>query len=322
MPTRRRFLLTFSALLALAATPLAFAAAPLPERIHLLVIGDTLARNVGSTLPSFAIAAHKNAHPSYAQLANASFEDHVRHLRAHEADPADPQGRPYTKRANKVVYELVNFSLREALQSEPWNIVAIQQSAADSHKPETYEPHATELIAYIKKHAPKAEIVIIQPWAHRRDHPAYAASGMTPEKMHAGLTAANRALAARHGDLRIAPVGDAFHLAQQTPLWTLPEPNPETNYPKSAHGAYTKEPANLYLDWYYKTENGRRFVQFDATHANDAGAYLAGAVLYETLFGRDVTKLNPPAPRTLTPERAASLREIAHQAVAAERARK
>ena len=55
------------------------------------------------------------------------------------------------------------------LLKEEWDIITIQQGSAQSWDFKFYEPWAGNLIAYIKKHAPKAEIVIQQTWSYRID---------------------------------------------------------------------------------------------------------------------------------------------------------
>lgn len=323
MQTRRVLLRVCSAVvtLALAGADLLGAGAPAArDAIKLLTIGNSFAYNATSKLPALAKAGGKSVQVFHANLSGASLERHVQHLRAFEANPADPKGREFTKRPDPKTGQSRDFSLREALEADAWDVVTIQQSSGNSYKPESYEPFAAELIAYIKKYAPQAEIVVIETWSYRHDHPTLVGAGMTPAQMHAGLSSAYRELAARHGGLRIAPVGDAFHLAQRTPLWTLRTPDPDFDYKNPPAGRVPNEPGNLYKGWGWEKVNGQPALKLDAFHANDAGCYLGGAVLYETLFGADATKLAHTDSR-LTAEQSASLRQIAHLAVAEERAR-
>ena len=55
-------------------------------------------------------------------------------------------------------------SLKEALLSDEWDIVTLQQVSSLSGDYESYEPFLTELSAYVKKLAPKAKQYIYAVW--------------------------------------------------------------------------------------------------------------------------------------------------------------
>lgn len=57
-------------------------------------------------------------------------------------------------------------SLEQALLSNNWDIITLQQASVKSPKPATYTPYAQELYDYIKTIQPKAKILIHQTWAY------------------------------------------------------------------------------------------------------------------------------------------------------------
>lgn len=57
-------------------------------------------------------------------------------------------------------------SIREALQSDEWDYITLQQVSNNSVDYETYQPYLDALSAYCKLHAPKAKQVIHQTWAY------------------------------------------------------------------------------------------------------------------------------------------------------------
>ncbi len=57
-------------------------------------------------------------------------------------------------------------TVKEALLNREWDVVTIQQVSSQSTDYEKYQPYLNELIAYVKKFAPKAKIVIQQTWAY------------------------------------------------------------------------------------------------------------------------------------------------------------
>ena len=59
-----------------------------------------------------------------------------------------------------------SVSIKEALLSQPWDVVTLQQASYFSPKPDTYEPYAKNLYDYVKMCAPKAKILIHQTWAY------------------------------------------------------------------------------------------------------------------------------------------------------------
>lgn len=311
-------MLRLLSLLLVAVLPaLAESAAPeSPRTVKLLTIGNSFAYNATEQLPAFARAGGKTVHIFHANLGGASLERHATHLRAALANPEDPQARPYTKRPDPKTGRSRDFSLPEALAADAWTHVTIQQASPLSFKAESYEPFASELVAAIKQHAPQAEIVILQTWAYRDDHPWFKnGPAFTPAIMHEQLRDAYARLAAAH-QLRLAPIGDAFHAARQTPEWTLRR-DPNFDYANPPSGRTPSESGSLHKGYSWERDgSGKAVLKLDGFHASQAGCYLGGAVLFETLFRTDVRPL-AVVPPGLSAEQAADLRRLAHQAVAA-----
>ena len=61
-------------------------------------------------------------------------------------------------------------TIKDALMSDEWDIVTIQQASGYSYKWESYEPYLSELSAYVKKYAPQAKQLIHQTWAYSDVH--------------------------------------------------------------------------------------------------------------------------------------------------------
>ena len=60
-------------------------------------------------------------------------------------------------------------SIKEALISDEWDIVTLQQSSNKSFKFETYQPYLDGLVEYIRRLAPKAKIAVHQTWAYEKN---------------------------------------------------------------------------------------------------------------------------------------------------------
>lgn len=144
-------------------------------------------------------------------------------------------------------------SLKEALLSDEWDVVTLQQASHYSPHAETFEPYASRLADFVKEHAPAAKLYVHQTWAYENGCLRLAKANVeSAEEMLSRLTVNYRAMAERVGAAGIIPSGDAMY-------------------------RYHREVAPLGLSAYR-----------DTFHANfGAGRYLLGCVWYRALCGRD-----------------------------------
>jgi len=276
------------------------------KTVKVLAVGNSFSNNALRYFKDIASASGNKAITAHAMIGGCDFERHMRHADAFEADPKDPQGRPYPGKK----------SLKELLVQEKWDFVTIQQASPKSFKPETFHPHADRLIGYIRKYAPQAEIVIHQTWAYRDDHPFWGLADLNPDVMYRGLRAAYDGLAKEKG-LRIVPSGDAMEAARRDPAWGKFVPdadfNPKTavypalpkNEKRSLHGGYA---------WRKDAKTGEFRLGWDKFHANAQGEYLLGCVWNEFFFGTSVVG-NTCVPKGIEPADAAVLQRVAHRVV-------
>ena len=68
-------------------------------------------------------------------------------------------------------------SIKEALISDEWDIVTLQQSSNKSFKFETYQPYLDFMADYIKKYSPSSKIYIHQTWPYEQESERLAALG-------------------------------------------------------------------------------------------------------------------------------------------------
>ena len=346
---------TLVCLLFVVVSPLMAKEAP-KDHIKLLTIGNSFANDATAYLPAMAKAGGKDLLLFRANLGGCTFERHARHMKAFELNPADPEGRPYKgtfirsltddvtppgiatggTEVDKNAKQLPKqFSLREALEAEKWDYVTIQQVSNTSYQFETFEPFAGELIAYVRKYAPTAEIVIHQTWAYREDCPLYK-DGFNQQKMFDGLVDAYNQLAQKYS-LRVVPVGTAIQEARKLPRWSFKFPDPNFNYKEPLPGTKPEQVGSLNVGWTVKktmvaappvepapatTAGGtatkpakaakvEKFVAaLDFKHCNADGRYLGASVFYGFLFGGKVVE-NSYVPQGVKPEDALLLRGIA-----------
>ena len=60
----------------------------------------------------------------------------------------------------------IKVSIRQALASDSWDFITLQQASHLSGKYETYSPYVEALAAYVRKYCPHTKILIHQTWAY------------------------------------------------------------------------------------------------------------------------------------------------------------
>ena len=279
------------------------------EPIRILTIGNSFSENATSFLPQFAEAGGRTLVHEVAHIGGASLERHVLALRTFEADPTDEAGRPYGSRLLPEGSPLQ--SLRELLESHPWTYVTIQQVSTASFDGATFQPWADELVAYVREHAPTAEILVHETWAYRVDDDHFDGE-LTQAAMYARLHANYAELAEHVGAAAILPSGTAIQNAREDDRW-VEQIAAEAEF--DADGKLVEvQDHSLIKSWGLNRNTDPPTARPDRHHASIYGRYLGSAVWYESLFG-DVESIDWHPPE-ISPEDAALLREIAHATVA------
>ena len=108
-------------------------------------------------------------------------------------------------------------TVKEALISDNWDIVTLQQVSVDSGHWETYQPYLSELATYVRKYAPQAKLLIHQTWAYdNNDLPKLERAGFaTAKEMYEAARATYKKAAEEIGADGIIPAGYAVNQAIQ-----------------------------------------------------------------------------------------------------------
>ena len=278
--------------------------APAPKTVKLLTIGNSFSGNATHYLSDIAKAGgHTLVHTSMS-IGGAAMEVHWGRIEANEKDPKD--GLYGTK------------ALGTTLSGSDWDYVTIQQASIKSHDVATYRPYAAQLQEYVKKHAPKAELLLHQTWAYRVDDPRFGpkpkeGEPATSEVMYTMLSAAYKTIAKELGVRRL-PVGDAFHLVETDTAWAY-KPDPTFDKAKAVAPELPDQTHSLHAGWKWTTKDGKSTLGMDGHHANSYGEYLGACVWYEVLFKESCVG-NSFLPPGMKPEDAKYLQDAAHRAVA------
>lgn len=134
-------------------------------------------------------------------------------------------------------------SLEQALLSNNWDVITLQQASAKSPRPATYTPYAQELYDFVKTFQPKAKILIHQTWAYEDGHPKMENMGYASHKgMFADIEKAYQLCADEIGADGIIPSGKV--------LMTLLDKGIEKVHRDQCHASYGVGRYALALLWF------------------------------------------------------------------------
>lgn len=103
-------------------------------------------------------------------------------------------------------------SIKQALVSDEWDVVTLQQASHESAKFETYSPYLETLVEYVKKYCPHAKIYIHQTWAYEdgSERLEKKAGYATADEMFNDIRASYEKAAKLIGAEKIIPSGQAI----------------------------------------------------------------------------------------------------------------
>lgn len=276
----------------------ACAATAMAKDLNVLMIGNSFSVCLGRYLPSIVHNApgHTLSLTS-AYIGGCPLDRHWSNIQATEKDPGQKQYSVKTwNSANPAKVDDSQDSINALIKKGGWDIITIQQASPKSWDYKTYQPFAGNLIAYIREHAPSAEIVIQQTWSYRatdnRINPenekgwGFDQAGMFQRvrDAYAQLAAATK--------LRVIPVGQAVQNARAAaPQVPQKDKEPLTGTDADVVGA-----------------GG------DNIHLNRRGEYLQACTWFASLFGDNATTIKF-IPKDFDPGYAQTLQTCAQQAV-------
>ena len=275
------------------------------DDLSVLTIGNSFTDSLTSYFAAVVESAGCGLHFERANHGGCELHRHWKYIECEESDRVFRMYQNYT------------HTMKEILRSRTWDIVTIQQASHASWRPETFEPYASNIIGYVREHAPSAEVCIQQTWAYRADDPRIMPGGdwgIDQTTMYERLTENYRRLSETHGGLRIIPTGRAVQLARQR------QPRAFENY--DPHLLKTLVWPDLPPQaWslvgtcaWRKDAEGHLYIARDTIHLNERGKYLQACVWFAFLYGRSASQEVTFVPDCIANEDAACLRDIADAA--------
>ena len=272
--------------------------------MNILTIGNSFTDSLALYFPAAVQSARCDLHFERANFGGCELARHWSYI---EAEERDVRCRIYQG----------GRKLRSILELRAWDVVTIQQASHDSWRPETFQPWAGNIIAYVKKHAPQAEVVIQQTWAYRADHPQLLPGsewGISQDEMYERLTA-NYTKLARDYKLRIIPSGSAVQLTRRNSERKFANYDPALidtlawpDLPPQAGDVVGQ------CSWRKNPDTGELYLNRDLIHLNPRGQYLQACVWFAMLYGKKVSEIRL-VPDELANSDVKFLQETAQQAV-------
>ncbi len=182
--------------------------------MKILCIGNSFSQDATRYLSQIAAAGGEHAKVVNLYIGGCSLERHLNNLINEEAAYGYELDGEKTGRM---------VSIQEALASDTWDIVTMQQVSHQSIDYATFQPHLGLLSAFVKKNAPSARQALHQTWGYAPESESILSLGFkTPPDMFKKSETAYREAAEETGIEILIPAGLALckaHEAGLTPLY-------------------------------------------------------------------------------------------------------
>lgn len=218
--------------------------------MKILAIGNSFSQDAAYYLHDLARADGTDIEITNLYIGGCSLERHWTNIV--EALP------DYLMELNGVSTERM-VTVQEALATENWDVITVQQASHESGAEESYHPYLENLVAFLREQKPSAKLLMQETWAYETDsiHKGFKRYGCSQQKMYEALKACYEKNAKESG-LSLIPCGDVIQELRK------------------------KEP--------FLYNRGGMSVCRDGFHMNVIyGRYLLAAVWYRKLTGRKVS---------------------------------
>ena len=273
--------------------------------MKVLTIGNSFSWSLREHFPQIAKAQGDTLKLAFANHGGCSIQRHWKYVTEEEAEP------------NKKYYSLKGkkAKLRDVLSSEKWDIISIQQVSTQSYVKGSFYPEVDKLISYVKKHAPKSQIVFQQTWSYRTDSLHYQRKKINQKKMDEGIEANYKEASKKFG-FDVIPTGSAVKIARAEQKETFVPMTPAARKALK-EGVNPVEKGSFCVGWVWRKnkKTGKTALSCDPNHLNSRGRYLQACVWYGFVFKKSPLEIKYNG--KLAPADAAFLRQAADKALKA-----
>ena len=284
------------------------------KELKVLMIGNSFSDSVGVYLPKIVKASGNRLELTGAFIGSCSLEQHSNNLAKAEKDPSF---RPYRitvwNSDNPGKRQVRKGNVNELLTQNRYDVITLQQGGSRAPDRRTFHPHLENVLAYVRKKQPQAEIVFQQTWSYRIDDPRFKPHpnpkfDFDQTGMYERVRDVYRALAAEN-KMRVIPVGTAVQCFRKNTPVKFQIPTEKPVYPAIPPW---KGDAVGYISWKKNKKTGKTELTSDFIHLNSFGRYIQACVWYSFLYGEPVSKITWK-PKDFSKEECALLRKSAQE---------
>ncbi len=215
--------------------------------MKVLSIGNSFSQDAQRYLYGIARADGVDMKTVNLYIGGCSLATHYRNMLSEE--------KAYEFEINGIGHTGVKVSLKEALLSDNWNYITLQQQSLQSCNYESFTPYLEAIAEYVRRMCPKAALVMMRTWGYKEGSSKLLeqAKYSTNREMFDDINKAYALAEKEINALFTVPLGDAVAVA---------------------------------------TERGAENIYRDEFHMSlGFGRYLLGLVLYGSLTGRQVKNI-------------------------------
>ena len=271
--------------------------------LKVLTIGNSFTWSLRAHFPALVKAQGDKLTIGFANHGGCTIQRHWKYVTEEEAKPE----------VTWYKYNGKKMKLREMLAAEKWDIITIQQQSSRSSVKGSFYPELDKLVAYVKKHAPEAQIVFQQTWAYSPDHvwlkKVGGQKGMY-EKIYDNYKEASQKFG-----FEVIPTGLAVEIARDTQSVKF-VPVPKSEIDKLEPNQKVSQPGALIVGWRWakNRKTGKFGYNCDRIHLNNRGQFLQACVWYGKLFKKSPLEIKYVG-KGITPEDAEFLKKCADRAL-------
>jgi len=168
--------------------------------MKVLSIGNSFSEDAGRWLHDISLCGKTKIDTTNLMIGGCTLETHL--------DCVKNKKVSYALQGNGLEF-IRNSSANEVIENEKFDIVTVQQASGFSGRPQSYIPYLTELVDYVKKHQPKAQMFFHKTWSYEIDstHGHFAFYNNSQDEMTRRISDCAEMVRKLTG-LQIIPVGD------------------------------------------------------------------------------------------------------------------
>ena len=182
--------------------------------IKILSIGNSYSQDAQRYLYGIARADNIDLKTVNLYIGGCTLAKHCRNILSEE--------KVYSFEINGICNTGIKVSLKEALISDDWDYITIQQQSLQSCDFENFTPYLEILNEYVYRHCPKAKIILLRTWGYKNGSATLASAGYENNRqMFEDAKKAYGEAAERIGAFMTIPLGDAVAVAAERGVESL-----------------------------------------------------------------------------------------------------